>query len=88
LNIIDEIGVFSDVRCTPNISSPLPPPPPSHETTKPTPPIESAQNNHAKEEAQIDMLVDADKSANDISKKAACTSGPSTSIIAPGETLY
>jgi hypothetical protein len=40
---------------TPNIPSPpppLPPPPPSpprpHEKTKPTPPNESAQNNHAK----------------------------------------
>jgi hypothetical protein len=35
---------------TPNITSPPPPPPPPppHETTKPTSPNESAQNNHAK----------------------------------------
>jgi hypothetical protein len=32
------------------------------------------------------MLAHADKSADDISKKAAGTSGPNTSVIAPGET--
>jgi hypothetical protein len=38
-------------RVPPNTSPPPrppPPPPPPHETTKPTPPNESAQNNHAK----------------------------------------
>jgi hypothetical protein len=32
------------------------------------------------------VLAGADKSINDISKKAVGTSGPNTSIIAPGET--
>jgi hypothetical protein len=33
------------------------------------------------------MLAHADKSVDDISKKATGTSGPNTSVIAPGETL-
>jgi hypothetical protein len=52
--------------------------------TKPIPPNGSSQNNHAKVGAQIDMLADADKSVNAISKKAAGTSGPNTCVIAPG----
>jgi hypothetical protein len=32
------------------------------------------------------MLADADKSVDDISKKVVGTSGPNTSVIAPGET--
>jgi hypothetical protein len=95
---------------TPNIPSPSPrppPPPPSppHETTKPTPPNGSAQNNHTKAGTsgpntsvigpgetpllpvnQSDVLVGADKSVDDISKKVVGTSVPSTSVIAPGET--
>jgi hypothetical protein len=65
---------------------PRPPPPSPRETTKPTPPNESAQNNHAKAGAQNDVFADVDKSVDDISKKATGTSGPITSIIAPGET--
>jgi hypothetical protein len=36
--------------------------------------------------AKSDVLVDANKFVNYISKKAAGTSGPNTSVIAPGET--
>jgi hypothetical protein len=32
------------------------------------------------------VLVDSDKSVDDISKKAVGTFGPNTSVIAPGET--
>jgi hypothetical protein len=95
---------------TPNIPSPPPhqpstPPSRPQETTKPTPPNESARNNHAKAGTsgsntfvigigdtpllpvnQSDVLVGADKSVDDISKKAVGTSGPNTSAIAPGET--
>jgi hypothetical protein len=69
---------------TPNI--PSPPPPPPHETTKPTCPNESAQNNDAKVGAQSDVLADADKFVDDNSKKVASTFGPNTSVIALGET--
>jgi hypothetical protein len=41
---------------------------------------------HAKAGAQIDMLVDANKSADDILKKVAGTSRLNTSVIAPGKT--
>jgi hypothetical protein len=36
---------------------------------------------------QSDVLVGADKSVDDISKKVVGTFGPNTSVIAPGETL-
>jgi hypothetical protein len=49
-------------------------------------PNESAQNNHAKAGAWIDMMANVDKFVNDILKKAAGTSGPNTSVLAPGET--
>jgi hypothetical protein len=49
-------------------------------------PKRKCSKNHAKAGAQIDVLADADKSANDILKKAAGTSRLNTSVIAPGET--
>jgi hypothetical protein len=88
-----------DIKGAPTCKSP------PHETTRPTPQNESAQNNHAKADTsrpntsiiapsktpllpvnQGDVLVGADKSIDDISKKVVGISGPNTAVIPLSET--